>query len=72
MRSLAGKPPLRADCNHSLRTVSQPVEWLLLRQSAAIRNGRQHPPQYGLPPRERASELFLPPRQVPTRRPLAD
>ena len=33
--SAVGKPLPRAHFNHSLRTVSPPVEWLLLRQSAA-------------------------------------
>ena len=36
MPSAAGKPPLRANFNNSLRTVSQHVEWLLLQQSAAL------------------------------------
>ena len=36
MPSAAGKPPLRANSNNSLRTVSQHVEWLLLQQSAAL------------------------------------
>ena len=36
MPSAAGKPPLRANFNNSLRTVSQHIEWLLLQQSAAL------------------------------------
>lgn len=36
MPSAAGKPPLRANFNNCLRTVSQHVGWLLLQQSAAL------------------------------------
>ena len=36
MPSAAGKPPLRTHFNSSLRTVSQHVEWLLLKQSASL------------------------------------
>ena len=37
MPSAAGKLPLRANFNHNLRTASQPVEWPLVQQSAALR-----------------------------------
>ena len=36
MPPAAGQPPVRANFNNSLRTVSQHVEWLLLQQSAAL------------------------------------
>ena len=36
MPSAAGKPPLRAHSNHSLRPVSQHLEWLLPQQSAGL------------------------------------
>ena len=36
MQAGASKPPLRARCNNSLRTVSPPVEWLLQQRSTAL------------------------------------
>ena len=36
MPSAVGMPPLRARRNNSLRTVRQPVEWLLPQPSAAL------------------------------------
>lgn len=36
MPSTASKPSLRANFNHSLRTISRNVEWLLLRPSTAL------------------------------------